>query len=341
MLIKKADDHSALLTALENAAAGTGPEARRAAEELRIRKAGLKGEAESAYLIDFEFAASRNWAVLHDLRLEYAGRVAQIDHLLINRWLDFYVLESKHFHAGLKITDDGEFLRWNAFRKTYEGMPSPLEQNDRHIAVLRDVVATLDLPVRLGVRITPAFSSLVLVAPNARIDRPRRFDSARVIKADQLRKRIWKDIDEENPLLSLVKAAKLVSSETMEQLGRQLAALHRPLIAPGSGPAPAHPTRLARVREQTAPPLHVREEPAPPPPAPREAPACKSCGHSAGEVMYGKYGYYFRCGRCQGNTAIRFTCKPGHKPRLRKQGAEFFRDCGECGTSTLFHRNPA
>ncbi len=37
MLIKQADDHTATLAALERAAAGTGPDARRAAEELRIR----------------------------------------------------------------------------------------------------------------------------------------------------------------------------------------------------------------------------------------------------------------------------------------------------------------
>jgi hypothetical protein len=45
------------------------------------------------------------------LRLEHNGRTAQIDHLLINRWMECYVLESKHFNAGLKITEDGEFMR--------------------------------------------------------------------------------------------------------------------------------------------------------------------------------------------------------------------------------------
>lgn len=172
MLIKSADDQSAAIQELERIAAGKGPEAKRAAEGLRKRKAGIKGESESAYLIDFEFEDARNWAVIHDLRIEHKGRVAQIDHLLINRWMDVYVLESKHFRSGVKITDDGEFLRWNEFRRTYEGMPSPLMQNERHIAVLRDVMATIDMPVRLGMRIPPTFQTFVLVAPSARIDRP-------------------------------------------------------------------------------------------------------------------------------------------------------------------------
>src|SRR3546814_12863006 len=121
MLIKSADDQGVELQALEQRAAGNGPDAARAAKELRNRRAGLKGERDSAYLIDFDYASSPNWAVIHDLRLEHGGRTAQIDHLLINRWMDVYVLETKHFHAGIKITEDGEFLRWNNYQKTYEG----------------------------------------------------------------------------------------------------------------------------------------------------------------------------------------------------------------------------
>ncbi|NTV47823.1 MAG: NERD domain-containing protein, partial [Chlorobiales bacterium] len=40
---------------------------------------------------------SKNWAVIHDLRLEHENQVAQIDHLMINRSFDFYVLESKNY----------------------------------------------------------------------------------------------------------------------------------------------------------------------------------------------------------------------------------------------------
>src|SRR5690606_29589146 len=122
MLIKSADDQSAKLQALEQRAAGKGSDANRAVEELRKRKAGIRGEHDSAYLIDFDYAKSPNWAVIHDLRIELGGRIAQIDHVLINRWMDVYVLETKHFHAGIKITDDGEFLSWNKYRKAFEGM---------------------------------------------------------------------------------------------------------------------------------------------------------------------------------------------------------------------------
>jgi hypothetical protein len=336
VLIKQADDQSWIIEKLERLAqTSSGVEAKRASEELRRRKAGLKGESESAYLIDFDYAKSPNWAVVHDLRIEHDGRTAQIDHLLLNRWMEIYVLESKHFHAGVKITEDGEFMRWNAFRKTFEGMASPLEQNDRHIAVLRDAMAEVELPTRLGVRLAPTFYSYVLIAPSARIDRPKRFDTSRVIKADQLRKNIWKDIDNDNALVLLAKTAKLVSGETVAHVAQQLASRHKPLVRNVDAVAPEQPRSVAAIR--SAPPSSKSAQTT----KTSSGPSCKQCNQGLGSIRYGKYGYYFKCFGCDANTAIRFTCQPGHNPRLRKDKDLFFRECAECGTSALFHRNQA
>ena len=350
MLIKQADDQSDGLRELELVAAGGGAEAKRAAETLRIRRAGHKGEAESAYLIDFDFGSSPNWAVIHDLRVEHGGRVAQIDHLLINRWMDLYVLETKHFHAGLKITEQGEFLRYDRYQRTFVGMASPLQpcrvQWNCTVAAAQTVQlhCTLrnSLPRKDSVS-NPIARHRTPVAPQARIDRPKQFDSSRVIKADQLKPRIWQDIDDEGLLSILKTVAKMVSRDTVEFVARQLAAEHRPLLR----------EPLAVKAEAAPPPAPVSVAPAPieptpatapvasPPPSAAEAPACKTCSHGAGQILYGKFGYYFKCGRCDGNTAIRFTCLPGHKPRLRKDGVAFYRECADCGSSTLFHRNPA
>jgi hypothetical protein len=366
MLIKQADDASAHLAALEAQAQGGGANAKRAETELRTRRAGLRGEREAAYLIDFDYAASPNWAVIHDLRLEHGGRVAQIDHLLINRWMDVYVLETKSFHAGVKITEDGEFLRWNDYRKTYEGMASPIEQNERHIQVLRDAMAQIELPMRLGARIAPSFHSFVLVSPKAKVYRPTRFDTSRVIKADQLKKAIWRDIDNENALLSLLKtAAKIVSGETVDFVARQLAALHRPLRvaseavssvevgsppdAVSTTPAPMRiepaldpsPSSLAAPIKPEAATVAASMRPDGATEASATTCTCKACRSSRGSVLYGKYGYYFKCQDCSTNTAIRFSCAPGHAPRLRGERGSFFRECADCGSSDLFHRNPA
>ena len=117
-------------------------------------------------------------------------------------------------------------------------MPSPLAQNERHINVLKDVLDSIELPTRLGLRIAPEFMSFVLVSPNAQIKRPDRFDTSRVIKADQLKKAIWRDIDSENVLVGLLKtAAKIVAPETVEHVARELAKRHRPLDRAPNSPA--------------------------------------------------------------------------------------------------------
>lgn len=344
MIIKQADDHSTVIEHLSKKAEGTGPDAKRAAVELRNRKAGLKGEAESAYLLDFDFGASPNWAVIHDLRLEHDGRVAQIDHLLINRFMEIYVLETKHFHAGIKITEHGEFLRWNSFKKTFEGMPSPLAQNERHLAVLNKVVDELAWPARLGMRLAPSFHAFVLVSPSSRIDRHPDFDSSRVLKADQLKARVDKDVENEGGLSSLLKVAKIVSATTVESIARQLAARHapRPRSFSESLDKPEAPNEISLAAEKI--PASERPEANPPssgPEAVPTGPVCKSCQSTQGSILYGKFGYYFKCSACEANTAIRFTCQPGHRPKLRKERERFYRCCGECGTDELFFENTA
>ena len=348
MLIKRPDDRSEEMAQLERLAKSpTGSSAKQATKELAIRKAGLKGESESAYLIDFHFADSPNWAVIHDLRLEHNGRTAQVDHLLINRWMECYVLETKHFRDGVKITDDGEFMRWNSFKHTFEGMPSPLEQNDRHIAVLRDAMKAIDLPTRLGMRIQLAFQSLVLVSPTARIDRPKKFDASRVIKADQLRARISRDIDNENSFIGIAKTvAKIVSADTVRDVARQLVKLHRP-AKPAQAPVVATskealsviPIASAKVAEPVEAAYRNLVGATPATLSSNTGPRCKDCQSVDGSIQYGKYGYYFQCAKCSANTAIKFTCQAAHKPRLRKAGNEFYRECAECSTSEIYFIN--
>lgn len=201
--------------------------------------------------------------------------------------------------------------------------------------------------------ITPSLQSFVLVSANARVDRPKRFDASRVIKTDQLKKAIWRDIDGENPILGLLKTAtKIVSSETVEHVARQLAGLHvpvrgtaSPIAAPRERAAPA--PRGAQPRNEptigpTAPAAaHPPRNDATPKPPRANGPRCKSCETSSGTVLYGRYGDYFKCGQCSANTAIRFSCEPGHNPRLRKDGQRFYRECAGCGSSELYFTNPA
>jgi hypothetical protein len=190
--------------------------------------------------------------VLHDLRLQCDGRVAQIDHLLVNRFLEIYVCESKRFSEGVAINEQGEFAAF--FGSKPYGVASPLEQNRRHMAVLEAVFETGQVapPTRLGFSIKPSLHGLVLVSKTARISRPKAKIEGidMVIKNDQLKARIDRDIDKDNNILG---AAKIVGQDTLEEFARRLAAAHEPIKfdwagkfgLPATAPTPVAPVKPA------------------------------------------------------------------------------------------------
>jgi hypothetical protein len=198
--------------------------------ELKAIKSGVSGERDSAYYVDFYFGDSRNWAVIHDLRLEHKGKVAQIDHLLINRFFDIYVLESKSYSDKLRITPEGEFQAY--YGKGWIGIPSPIEQNKRHIHLLNLFLKQHDiLPKRVGITIRPRFKNLILVSQKSVIRRPpkKKFDTGSVIKADTLRTKIDREVDKGmNPLSDLATLSKICSSSTLMKTARTLAGFHKP-----------------------------------------------------------------------------------------------------------------
>jgi hypothetical protein len=104
-------------------------------KEIKYIKSGITGQKEAEYNIDFHYKNSLNNYIIHDLRIELNGLVAQIDHLIINRFLDVAVCESKNFFEGVGINNNLEFSSFYAGKP--HGISSPIEQNKRHIKVLK------------------------------------------------------------------------------------------------------------------------------------------------------------------------------------------------------------
>lgn len=230
MIIKETDDKKPQIAALQGLLARIDCKAdtrKRIEQEMRNIQAGVRGEEEAAYEIKVHFGESRNWAIIHDLRVEFGDLVAQIDHLVINRWLDVWVCESKHFSEGVAINEHGEFAAF--FNSKPYGVPSPIEQNAKHILILRRLFESgaVNLPKRLGFTIKPDLKSLVLVSKKARITRPKSKVAGIdcVIKNDQFFKSVDKAVDEN----SILWAAKIIGSDTLEDVARQIAGLHKPI----------------------------------------------------------------------------------------------------------------
>lgn len=324
-------------------------------KDIRIMESGIKGEKDSAYLIDFYLCDSKRTAVIHDLRLELPdGRVAQIDHLLIHDTYRFYVLETKNFSHGIKITDEGEFLRWNDWKKTYEGIPSPIAQNERHALVLTKVLEAIGLP-------PPTVRSMILISPSARIDRSKKFDSSMVVKADQFLGALEQDLADSGILKLLGGLVKSSRNGAVEEIGRKLISLHRPAkvdllaryglsqwLPPGKAEAAAVDCSPHKAETNKAGPSTdggVNMSAAAPPQAIPQATApcthlCKKCGGKQLSIQYG-YNYHFKCGDCGHSMPIKVQCpKCGAPARIRKSKQQFFLECGKCGNSELYFTNP-
>lgn len=57
-------------------------------DEIWSNRLGAKAEADAAYQLDFDLKDSSHRAVNHNLRVDIAGQVAQIDHLVISAMLE-------------------------------------------------------------------------------------------------------------------------------------------------------------------------------------------------------------------------------------------------------------
>lgn len=231
MLIKLADDQSKRLALLESLEQSPLLDDRQKKwlrdEQWNLRK-GRSGERNAAYYIDSSFKDSSNLAVIHDLRLEWEGESAQIDHLVISRGLIFYLLETKNFSGNLSINEHGEFTVF--YGNTRKGIPSPIQQSRRHEKVLTKWLEQLGISGRLGS--SPQFFHVVLVAPTSTISRPAaaKFDTSNVIKADAFDEWRMQHVEKRMSFgQALTAIANLRSGDTVRELAQKLANAHRPL----------------------------------------------------------------------------------------------------------------
>jgi len=195
-------------------------------EELSRELAGAQAENEAAHHIDRALRDSKNWAVIHDLRLEHNGRVAQIDHLLIGRFFDIFVIGSQHVTTALRVDAAGEFhIRTGQSWKT---IPSPIERNKRHIIVLNELIHHHQLmPTRLGLPMEPTFRNLIVVPSQCHISQ-RRVDEAIIVKIDSLDSRLAEFTGGSAPLGDILSVAKICSTQMIAEFARGLVGFHRP-----------------------------------------------------------------------------------------------------------------
>lgn len=101
------------------------------------RVAGDAAEKQMAFYLQRMFGQAQDIFVINDLRIEHAGEVAQVDHLIVSRW-GLCIVESKSVTDSVHINAHGEWAREYQGKK--QGMPSPVRQGEAQGWILKQLL---------------------------------------------------------------------------------------------------------------------------------------------------------------------------------------------------------
>jgi hypothetical protein len=183
----------------------------------------------------------------------------------------------------------------------------------------------------------PTIKPRVLISPSARLILPTPAPKAAefTVKADSFLKHLQAEVDKEGVLGTLASAAKIIARDTVEEMGRTLVACHKP-------EAVDYAAKFGMANEVSAasPGVTPGAEAVSANRKPGTAHACRHCQSSDLEMVYGKFGYYFKCRACSKNTPPPSGCeKKSCSSRIRKAGRAFTQYCAACAWERLLYTN--
>ncbi len=311
----------------------------------KYQQYGHNAEKQMAFYLKRTFQDNNDIHVINDLRLEMNEDVAQIDHLIMHRY-GFIVIESKSVTSKISINDHGEWTRH--YHKNTRGMPSPVNQAIRQTDFLKNFLMARSEYLLKKTLIFQAsisdfkFDVLVAISDSGIINRAKNTEINEVHKADQITENVGKIIagyaGTNKKILSL-KVNYTFLDATMGKISDYLLRSHKPQII-NDKKNNDKDIEVIEKKEDKSPVKQITKNENKVIPEETEIKSCGKCGSKNTEIAYGKYGYYFKCKECNGNTSIKLKCKENScKPRIRKAKLKFYKECSACGTSELYFEN--
>lgn len=301
----------------------------------KLTKAGYEAERQMAFYLKRAFEDNPKIFVLNDLRLVENDEVAQIDHLIIHE-SGFIIIESKSISTKVSVNQYGEWTRY--FNHQKKGMPSPLLQAKRQAEFLQTYLNRYGLNLFKQTLINKLvktnydnlfFDTLIAISDNGIIER-NNIDIPEVNKADVIPEKVKEIIakHKKDILTEFIPKHTMLHQDTIKKIGYFLTIKHSSKVY-SSKKEETESTEAINIKEE-APKYNKNFSKF----------TCKSCKSSNLEITYGKYGYYFKCIACGGNTSIKLTCnKPTCKPRLKKEKNIFYKICNDCDIKEHFYTN--
>lgn len=96
--------------------------------------AGDASEKQMAFYLKRAFSSAPDLYVLNDIRIEFHGEAAQMDHVVVSRW-GIFIIESKSVSGSVRINAHGEWVR--ELKGNKQGMASPVRQAEMQSSILK------------------------------------------------------------------------------------------------------------------------------------------------------------------------------------------------------------
>lgn len=317
--------------------------------------AGYEAEKQMAFFLRRAFAETPDVLVFNDITFERNGERAQIDHLVVHRF-GFVIVESKSVTGSVEVNEHLEFIRKFGGRRS--GMRSPIEQGRLQKQLLQrllnDAKESLR-PKRLLGQVQPEFGDnrfqiFVAISDKGVIER-KGSNPPELMKAERAVKEIVDKTESHQQTQGVKGFVKFLTAKGSD--AKQMEDHHV---------IPFTDQEMASIRDflmnqcvtnlipprQNPPPLPVEVS------APKAMAAssnaaqiaahgvkCDSCSDPDVEILYGRYGYFVHCRRCDAKKTVPQKCEAcGSKAKIRKQAECFYRVCETCSTEKLLHTNP-
>ncbi|MCG5524043.1 hypothetical protein LRB11_03740 [Ectothiorhodospira haloalkaliphila] len=167
MLIKPVDDLAPHIEELNRLLERASEEQ---ARQIRARILALEGRLAAAAELDQQLADSDQAVVIHDLHLEVRGTSVHFDHVVFNRRMEAFVLDSRFFNTGVRVEAEERFFHVD---EEVDGNPleviDPLNDLAEQVRALGNAVLFMSWPHRLGVRLIPQVHGRIVVGPDAHV----------------------------------------------------------------------------------------------------------------------------------------------------------------------------
>ncbi|WP_113928383.1 HRDC domain-containing protein [Bacillus sp. P14.5] len=198
-IYKPFNENSSTITALTRLAEENDPsfDLKKAASQLKLFTIGQTGEKNVLFELQHSMLPL---VILHDVYIEYEDYSAQLDFVVLTHKF-IMIIEVKKLFGNIRVTDKGEFQRIITKSNRVvnkEGMYSPINQVERHVAILekllKDEGAIENCPVKYAVTFANP-KTILEVSKNAPA-----YIQSNVLRHDQIKHFIKNELEKKSPV---------------------------------------------------------------------------------------------------------------------------------------------